>query len=210
MTRPMKPVMIKNEVARTEALRHIKDEVLSLTVSPLFKYRNENKYYPVIGEGNHFASIMFVGEAPGQTEAKTARPFCGTAGKVLDRLIESAGMKRPDVYITNLVKDRPPGNRDPKPEEILLYSKFLDQQIEIIQPTVIATLGRYSMAYLMDKFGVAEKNDPISKLHGRVFSVKASYGEIKLAILYHPAVAVYSPPMFKTLEDDFKGALKKV
>ena len=192
---------------RNEALKKIKDEVLNLKASPLFKYRNENKYFPVIGEGDHFAKIMFVGEAPGQTEAKTARPFCGTAGKVLDRLIESAGMKREQVYITNLVKDRPPQNRDPKSEEILLYSSFLDRQIEIIQPKVIATLGRYSMAYLMDRFGVAEKNDPISKLHGKVFNVDAGYGPIKLAILYHPAVAVYNPHQFKTLEEDFKRVL---
>jgi DNA polymerase len=193
---------------RDRELKKIKDEVLNLKASPLFKYRNENNYYPVIGEGSHTADLMFVGEAPGKTEAKTARPFCGTAGKVLDRLIESAGMKRPDVYITNLVKDRPPENRDPKPEEILLYSQFLDRQIEIIEPKVIATLGRYSMYYLMDKFGVPEKNDPISKLHGRVFSVMAGYGPLKLAILYHPAVAVYNPNMFTILEADFKKALK--
>ncbi|MCX6712914.1 MAG: uracil-DNA glycosylase [Candidatus Vogelbacteria bacterium] len=192
---------------RYDALKQIKDEVLTLKASPLFKYRNENKYYPVVGEGDHFAKIMFVGEAPGQTEAKTARPFCGTAGKVLDRLIESAGLKREQVYITNLVKDRPPGNRDPKPEEILLYSKFLDRQIEIIQPKVIATLGRFSMAYLMDKFGVSEKDEPISKLHGKAFKVKAEYGPLKLVILYHPAVAVYNPNLFGVLEKDFKKAL---
>lgn len=197
-----------NAEERNDALRAIKDEVLNLKASPLFKYRNTNKYYPVIGEGNHAAEIMFVGEAPGKTEAMTARPFCGTAGRVLDRLIESAGMKRPDVYVTNLVKDRPPENRDPKPEEILLYSSFLDRQIEIIEPKVIATLGRYSMYYLMDKFGVAEKNESISKLHGKVFTVQASYGPVKLAILYHPAVAVYNPNMFELLEKDFKGALK--
>jgi DNA polymerase len=199
-----------DQTERDQALKAVKDEVLNLKASPLFKYRNENKYFPVIGEGSHTAKIMFVGEAPGQTEAKTARPFCGTAGRVLDRLIEAAGMKRPDVYITNLVKDRPPENRDPKPEEILLYSKFLDRQIEIIQPKVIATLGRFSMAYLMDKFEVAEKNDPISKLHGRVFNVKAVYGPLKLVILYHPAVAVYNPHMFSVLEKDFKKAVKQV
>jgi len=193
---------------RNEALKKIKEEVLALKISPLYKYRNDNKYYPVIGEGDHFAKIMFVGEAPGKTEALTARPFCGTAGKVLDRLIESAGMKRADVYITNLVKDRPQDNRDPKPEEILLYSSFLDRQIDIIQPKVIATLGRYSMHYLMDKFGVEEKDDPISKLHGKVFEVQVSYGKIKLVILYHPAVAVYNSHQFPTLEKDFIRAIK--
>lgn len=195
---------------RDEALKQIKEEVLQLKVSPLYQYRLDNKYYPVIGEGNHQAKIMFVGEAPGQTEAKTARPFCGAAGKVLDRLIESAGLRRTDVYITNLVKDRPPQNRDPKPEEILLYSSFLDRQIDIIQPQLIATLGRFSMRYLLDKFAVPEKNDPISKLHGRVFSVEASYGQISLATLYHPAVAVYDSHMFPVLEQDFLTAVKTI
>lgn len=199
--------MVVND-EKTEALRKIKDEVLLLKASPLFLYRQENNYFPVIGEGNHSAKIMFVGEAPGKTEAKTAKPFCGTAGKVLDRLLQSAGLKREDVYITNLVKDRPPENRDPTPEEILLYSSFLDRQIDIIQPEILATLGRYSMAYLMDKYQVTEKNEPISKLHGRVFSVQASYGPLKLVILYHPAVAVYNSHLFPVLEEDFKRALK--
>ncbi len=195
---------------QTEELRKIKDEILSLKNSPLYQYRQDNNYFPVIGEGNHSAQIMFVGEAPGKTEAKTARPFCGTAGKVLDRLLLSAGLRREDVYITNLVKDRPPENRDPTPEEIALYSTFLDRQIGAIKPKILVTLGRYSMAYLMNKYGVKEKSDPISKLHGRVFSVKSSYGPIKLVILYHPAVAVYNSHMFPVLVNDFKGALDQV
>lgn len=192
-----------------EELQRISEEVFRLESSPLYEYRQENKYLPVIGEGSVKAKIMFVGEAPGKTEAKTGRPFCGSAGKVLDRLIGSAGMTREDVYITNLVKDRPPKNRDPKPDEILLYGKFLDRQIDALRPKIIVTLGRYSMAYLMEKFGMEEKNDPISKLHGQVFKVKASYGPVWLAILYHPAVAVYNPHKFKILEQDFRGVLKR-
>lgn len=193
---------------RNKKLDKIKKDVLGLTNNPLYLYRQENNYLPVIGEGSVLAEIMFVGEAPGKTEAKTGRPFCGSAGKVLDRLVASAKMKRSDVYITNLIKDRPPLNRDPKPEEILLYGPFLDKQIEIIQPKIIATLGRYSMAYLMNKFGVAEKDEPISVLHGKVFKVKTLYGMVKLAILYHPAVAVYNPHKFELLEKDFKNCLK--
>jgi len=90
----------------------------------------------VIGEGSHFSKIMFVGEAPGRNEAKTGRPFCGAAGKILDDLLGSVAIKREDVYITNIVKDRPPQNRDPLPEEIDSYGPFLDRQIEIIQPKV--------------------------------------------------------------------------
>jgi len=200
--------MIKNKFSKSDKLKEINDEIVNFKKSPLYKFRVENKYLPVIGEGSVSAKIMFVGEAPGKTEAKTGRPFCGSAGKVLDRLVVSVKMKRPDVYITNLIKDRPPLNRDPKPKEILLYGSFLDRQIEIIQPKIIVTLGRYSMAYLMKKFELEEKDEPISNLHGKIFKIKTSYGMIKLAILYHPAVAVYNPHKFRILEKDFKNCLK--
>src|ERR1700740_3190375 len=119
---------------RKSALKRIKDDVVNLTRSPLYKYRVENKNFPVIGEGSHFAKIMFVGEAPGANEAKTARPFVGAAGKFLNEMLEGVGIKREDVYITNIVKDRPPQNRDPLPDEIEAYGPFLDRQIDIIQP----------------------------------------------------------------------------
>src|SRR5687768_17220991 len=108
-------------------LKRIKDEVLALSTSPLFEYRKSNGYFPVIGEGDHDAKIMFIGEAPGENEAKTGKPFCGRAGKVLDDLLNSVGIDREDVYVTNIVKDRPPKNRDPLPEEIELYAPFLDR-----------------------------------------------------------------------------------
>src|SRR3989344_6902106 len=106
---------------RTELLRKIKDEVINLKNSQLYKERIKNKVFPVIGEGNHHAKIIFVGEAPGRNEAKTGRPFCGAAGKILDELLASVGIDRKNVYITNIVKDRPPFNRDPLPEEIKVY-----------------------------------------------------------------------------------------
>jgi uracil-DNA glycosylase family 4 len=117
----------------------------------------------VIGEGSHFADIMFVGEAPGKNEAIQGRPFVGASGKFLNELLLGVGIKREDVYITNIVKDRPPENRDPTPEEIEMYGPFLDRQIDIIQPKVIATLGRFSMVYIMKKFGLDFEIEPISK-----------------------------------------------
>src|SRR3989337_2153314 len=132
---------------RDEALKKIKDEVVNLVASPLYAERVRNKYFPVIGEGNHLAEIMFIGEAPGENEAKSGRPFCGRAGKVLDTLLQSIGIDRKDVYVTNIVKDRPPENRDPLPDEIELYAPFLDRQIAAIKPAGIATLGRFSMQY---------------------------------------------------------------
>ena len=159
---------------------------------------------PVIGEGSHEAKIMFVGEAPGRNEAKTGRPFCGVAGKVLDDLLASVGIPRAEVYVTNIVKDRPPENRDPLPKEIEIYGPFLDRQIEIIQPQVIATLGRYSMQYIMQKFGLSDVLRSISQMHGRLFEAKASYGTIKILPLYHPAVTIYNRELVKDLEIDFQ------
>src|SRR3989344_3381944 len=117
---------------RTELLRKNNDEVINLNKSPLYKERIKNKVFPVIGEGSHHAKIMFIGEAPGRNEAATGRPFCGASGKILDELLASIGIDRKDVYVTNIVKDRPPFNRDPLPEEINAYGPFLDRQIEII------------------------------------------------------------------------------
>ena len=186
------------------ALKQIRDEVLVLTGSPLYAYRVKNKYLPVIGEGNHEAKIMFIGEAPGRNEAKTGRPFCGSAGKILDDLLASVGINRSDVYVTNIVKDRPQNNRDPLPEEIKIYGPFLDRQISIIQPQVIATLGRYSMRYIMEKFELINVLRPISELHGRVFKTKSDYGKVSIIPLYHPAAAIYNQSLLTTLQQDFK------
>ncbi|MEK7463866.1 MAG: uracil-DNA glycosylase [Patescibacteria group bacterium] len=191
-------------MTRTGELKKIKDEVLALSTSPLYKYRTKNKYLPVIGEGSHNARIMFVGEAPGKNEALTGRPFCGAAGKVLDELLTSAGIDRKDVYVTNIVKDRPPENRDPLPEEIEAYGGFLDRQIEILQPEVIATLGRYALGYIMEKFGLGLELEPIGKAHGKAYKAHASYGSIEIVALYHPCVALYNRNQITTLKNDFK------
>jgi DNA polymerase len=193
---------------RYEKMKEIRDELLNFTESPLYKYRTENKYFPVVGEGSHLASIMFIGEAPGKNEAETARPFCGRSGKLLDEMIASIGLKREDVYITNIVKDRPQDNRDPSPEEIRLYAPFLDRQIDIIEPKVIATLGRFSMDYVMNMFNLWDVLDSISNMHGREFTATASYGDIVIVPLYHPAVALYNGSNKETLLNDFQ-ILKK-
>ncbi len=191
-------------VKRDELLRQIKDEVVDLKNSPLYQFRTQNKNFPVIGEGSHKAEIMFVGEAPGKNEALTGRPFCGASGNVLTEMIASIGLERKDVYITNVVKDRPPDNRDPLPEEIKLYAPFLDRQVEIIQPKVIATLGRYSMAYIMQKFGLIGELKSISQMHGKVFSAVSSYGKVQIIPFYHPAVALYQNNLKEQLFKDFE------
>jgi len=192
---------------RTEQMRKIKDEIVAAKDSPLYEYRVKNKYFPVIGEGSHEAKIMFIGEAPGKNEAESGRPFSGASGRVLDELLASISVDRKEVYITNVVKDRPPENRDPLPNEIEFYAPFLDRQIEIIQPEIIATLGRFSMAYIMKKFGLEAELKSISQIHGKVFSAKTSYSEIKIIPLYHPAVAVYGTNK-EILKKDFKVLTK--
>jgi DNA polymerase len=157
----------------------------------------------VIGEGSHDASIFFIGEAPGEKEAQSARPFCGRSGKLLDEMLAHIGLYREKVYITNLVKDRPQDNRDPTEEEIALYSPFLDRQLEIIQPKVIVMLGRHSMNYLFEKAGIKDRLEPISKMHGKAFEGDLSYGKVVLLPLYHPAVGLYNPNKRPELFADF-------
>ena len=188
---------------RTEQMRKIKDEIIAAKDSPLYEYRIKNKYFPVIGEGSHTAKIMFIGEAPGKNEAEPGRPFCGSDGKVLYELLASIVINRKDVYVTNIVKDRPPMNRDPNPNEIEFYAPFLDRQIEVIKPEIIATLGRFSMAYIMNKLGLEAELKTITQIHGKVFTAQTSYGSVKIIPLYHPAVAVYGTNK-DILKKDFK------
>lgn len=190
---------------RTEQLRQIKDEIVNLKESPLYDFRVSNKYYPVIGQGDHHAKIMFIGEAPGENEAKTGRPFCGASGRVLDELLASINLNREDVYVTNIVKDRPPNNRDPHKAEIELYSPFLVQQINIIQPRVIATLGRFSMEFILNLFDMEEKKQKISQLRGKILKTdNTEYGEVSVVPLFHPAVALYKASQREVLEEDFQ------
>ncbi|HYF13196.1 MAG TPA: uracil-DNA glycosylase [Candidatus Paceibacterota bacterium] len=191
-------------MSKYDEMKKIRDEVVALKDSPLYEYRTKNNYHPVLGEGSHDAAILFIGEAPGRNEAIQGRPFVGQAGKLLDQMLEKNGISRSDVYITNIVKDRPPENRDPLPSEIESYGPFLDRQIDIIQPKVIATLGRFSYAYIMKKFDQDLFIEPISKAHGSVVDATASYGPIKIVPLYHPAAAIYNQKLKDTLFKDFE------
>lgn len=157
----------------------------------------------VFGEGSISSSILFIGEAPGATENETGKPFCGRAGKVLDELLFKAGMKRNDVYITNILKCRPPGNRNPKDEEINACNEYLDQQIDLIKPKIIGCLGNFSTRWVMEKFGLKNKVQGISKIHGQVFIAPAFQGSIKIVPLYHPAVVTYNVNTRSVLEKDF-------
>jgi DNA polymerase len=194
---------------KAKQLKSIAEEIRNLEESPLYEVRRENDYLPVPGEGDPDADIMFIGEAPGAQEAKSGRPFVGRAGRVLDGLLASIGLERKDVYITNVVKDRPPGNRDPHRREIDLYGPFLLRQIEIIEPQVIATLGRFAMDFLLQEYDLPQRGQRIGDLHGQVLELEGSHGEMKLVPFYHPAAMFYNQDLEDVMVEDFQ-VLKRV
>ena len=172
---------------KLKALEELKNKVLKDTSLPL---RESNL---VFGEGNPDAEVMFIGEAPGFYEDREGRPFVGLAGKLLNKLIEEVGWQREKVYITNIVKRRPPANRDPLPEEIKAYDPYLKTQIEILNPKIIATLGRFSMNYFLPYA-------KISKDQGEIF-----WWQNKIVYpLYHPAAALRSTAVLEDLKKSFR------
>ncbi len=179
-------------------IKNLESKIRVCKLCELWKTRTN----PVIGEGSISTGIMFIGEAPGYYEDLQGRPFVGKAGRILDELLRSVALERADVYITNVLKCRPPGNRNPKPEEIVACAPYLDSQLAIIEPEVIVTLGSFSLSYIFHKFGL--KPDKISKIHGRVFTVSTISGVKRIISLYHPAVATYNPGMKEVLKEDFK------
>ena len=149
--------------------------------------------HAVPGEGPVGAEIVFVGEAPGYYEDQQGRPFIGAAGKFLDQLLDNINLKRTDVFIANVIKCRPPSNRDPQPQEIDACSHWLTSQFEILRPKLLVTLGRYSLARFLP-------GTPIGKIHGQVRKV----GEMSVVPMYHPAAALHQGSLRRTIEDDFR------
>ena len=169
-------------------LKKIEADMIANTALPLRAEANL-----VFGEGNIDCKVMFIGEAPGVNEDRLRRPFVGRGGQLLDDMIRGLGWKREDVYITNIVKRRPPENRDPLPAEIEAYKPYLTRQIEVINPKLIVTLGRFSMNY----FSPEAK---ITRDHGRPLIVDGR----TIFPVYHPAAALRSTQMMETLRGDFK------
>jgi DNA polymerase len=179
---------------RREALKRIYlEEARDCTRCPLHKTRTN----VVFGAGDADADLMFVGEAPGRTEDELGLPFVGRAGKLLDKLLAEIGLAREDVFVTNVLKSRPPGNRDPQPLEIEACRDYLERQVELIEPKVIATLGNFSTKLL--------RSDPtgITRLHGQAEERTIGARTVHLYPLYHPAAALYTPSMVEILRADF-------
>jgi len=179
---------------RRELLKAVYDEAMGCVRCPLHQTRTT----VVFGAGNADAELMFVGEAPGAHEDKQGLPFVGQAGKLLDKLLSEIGLERREVFVVNVLKCRPPGNRDPHPGEIESCQEYLWRQVDLIEPTVICTLGNFSTKLL--------RGDPtgITRLHGvpevRVVGARA----VRLYPLFHPAAALYTPRMLETLRADFQ------
>lgn len=183
-------------------LDQIKAEILKHNVCPDLA---ETATQLVFGDGNPSAEIVFIGEAPGKNEDLQGKPFVGAAGKFLNEMLDGIGLKREDVYITNIVKYRPPNNRDPLPDEKKAFLPYLQAQLEVIQPKLVATLGRHSMNCFLPDL-------QISKIHGHPKRIKIAMKEqpgevltIVIMPLFHPAAALYNGGMRQTLIDDFMG-----
>ncbi|NOZ28213.1 MAG: uracil-DNA glycosylase [Chloroflexi bacterium] len=180
---------MEERVSPQEELERIAAEIRSCTLCPLARSRTN----AVPGEGPADAEIMFIGEGPGFHEDRQGRPFVGAAGRFLEELLASIGLTRDQVYITNVVKCRPPGNRDPQPEELKACRPYLDRQIDVIKPKIIVTLGRYSMARYFP-------GASISRIHGRPKRV----GDIICFPMFHPAAGLHQPRWRPLIEEDIK------
>ena len=183
-------------LSKQEQLEQIKADILEKNVCP---HLAETAIQLVLGDGNPDADIVFVGEAPGKQEDEKGLPFVGASGRFLNEMLGAAGLVRSDVYITNIVKYRPPNNRDPLPEEKKEFWPYLMRQLEVIQPKVIITLGRHSGTVFIPEL-------VISRDHGKPRKVAYHDSEFLVIPLYHPAAALYNGGMRQTLIDDFLTA----
>jgi uracil-DNA glycosylase len=181
------------ELSRADELRAFADVVAGCTRCPLAGGRTQ----VVFGSGDADADLMFVGEAPGFHEDKQGVPFVGAAGKLLDQLLAGIGMTRADVFVVNVLKCRPPGNRDPMPEEIEACESHLWRQIELIQPRVVATLGNFATKLL------SGRPTGITRVHGQEQETTLGGRRVLLYPIYHPAAALYTPRMLEVLQSDF-------
>lgn len=196
---------ILEPVEKQRLLDELKTEITERNICPELAEQATNL---VMGDGNPDADIVFIGEAPGKNEDEQGLPFVGAAGKFLNEMLAAVGMDRSDVYITNIVKYRPPNNRDPKPQEKDAFWPYLAQQLEIIDPKVVITLGRHSMEFFLP-------DAKISEIHGQAVYKRVTYHdgnerEWLIVPLYHPAAALYNGGLRQTLIDDFLAVSKQI
>ncbi|MEM0050074.1 MAG: type-4 uracil-DNA glycosylase [Candidatus Bathyarchaeia archaeon] len=192
--------MVLDQQLKLEVFRKLAEVISSCRKCSLWRSRKN----PVLGDGDINASIVFVGEAPGYWEDIKGKPFVGSAGKLLEEAIKKAGLSRESVYITNIVKCRPPENRDPRPEEIKACGPYLDEQLDLIKPKIIVTLGRHSTAYILSKAGIAFRS--MSVVQGKIFEVKFWESKTYIIPSYHPAAALYNMRLKGYIEEAIRLA----
>jgi uracil-DNA glycosylase family 4 len=185
-------------LSKKESLDAVAAEVIVCVKCPLSKNRKK----PVPGEGSPEAEAMFIGEAPGYWEDVKGRPFVGDAGKFLDSLVSEIGFCREEVFITNVVKCRPPKNREPTPSEVQTCTPYLDRQIRLIQPKFIVTLGNHSTAYIFSKAGLPFNG--ITQAHGKFYYASILGMKVTVFATFHPAASLYSAKYKEQITDDFK------
>jgi DNA polymerase len=188
-------------MSKVDELEQVKQKILTELKCPL-KDAAKNL---VFGKGNPDAKIMFIGEAPGAKEDELGIPFVGAAGKELDKLLRSIGLTLDDVYIANILKYRPPENRDPAIDEIYRHTPYLIEQIKIIKPKIICTLGNYSTKFVLAQFNIPDmkKISGITQLHGKSNALIIDGMEFNVIPLYHPAAMLYNPNLRNILAEDF-------
>jgi len=179
-------------------MQPLADEIKACRKCGLWRQRKNT----VPGEGNLNAAVMLVGEAPGYWEDVKGRPFVGAAGKILNEMLSRAGISRSDAYITNVVKCRPPENRDPLPSEIKTCTPYLDRQIKIIKPKFLVTLGRHAASHILSKAGI--ETEGITKIHGGIYEANLLGFEVFIIPVYHPAAALYYAKYRDELDKDFQ------
>ena len=187
---------------KANKIRRLNKQIAQCTRCRLCRSRTNT----VPGDGSVDADIMFIGEAPGRSEDLKGLPFVGRAGAILDELLGSVNLSRDEIYICNILKCRPPGNRDPSDKEIEACVGSLEIQIKTIDPKIIATLGRFSTAYILQRFHI--ESAKISELHGKIVDAQTPFGLKRIVPLFHPAVATYNPAKLDVLLKDFQ-VLKK-
>ena len=185
-------------MSKSDLMSPIEEEVTNCRKCEL--WRNRKKAVP--GEGSLDASVVFIGEAPGYWEDVKGRPFVGAAGKLLDEMLSEAGFSRSEVYITNILKCRPPGNRDPVPGEIETCTPYLDRQLEIIKPRLIVLLGRHSARHILSKLGY--KISGITRTRGKIYETELFGWHARIIPTFHPAAALYNVKLRGYLEKDFE------
>jgi DNA polymerase len=186
------------------AMENLKADIRACSSCQLCVYSTNQ----IIGNGSLRSKIVFIGEAPGKEEDVLGEPFVGSAGKLLNQVLEKTGFSRKNVYVTNLIRCRPPKNRKPMKNELDACSKYLERELDFIRPKIIAPLGNTALYAIMRKLGL--KPSKIGDIHGKIFETKFPWGNVMIIPLYHPAAALYNKNLLELIEEDFKKLKKYI